>query len=174
MCASTTPGHRTARPPWWITPLSPPAVAQRAPLVYMLHLQLGCDAICHYQSFSWLEMMFKRVVRLNTCPLTSITSFRLRCYCPQCCKYYGENRERGRWVDLCMCYLNMSMTHTQESQREIAAYARQWFSLKRITSYSMLYLSIVMQKICSCCIATTVSLCNQTRLGWQVPCCMGH
>jgi len=38
------------------------------------------------------------------------------------------------------------MTHTQESQREITAYAREWFSLKRILAYSMLYSSIVMEK----------------------------
>lgn len=51
-----------------------------------------------------------------------------------------------------VCCLSMSMTHTRESQREIAAYARQWFSLKRISSYSMLYSSIVTEKIGLCCI----------------------
>lgn len=51
-----------------------------------------------------------------------------------------------------VCCLSMSMTHTRESQREIAAYARQWFSLKRISSYSMLYSSIAMEKVGLCCI----------------------
>lgn len=70
-----------------------------------------------------------------------------------------------RWRDerFYVCCLNMSMTHTQESQREIAAYARQWFSLKQILSLSMLYSSIVMQTIVLCCITTTVSRCNPTK-----------
>lgn len=61
----------------------------------------------------------------------------------------------------------MSMTHTQESQREIAAYARQWFSLKQVLSLSMLYSSIVMQKIVLCCITTTVSRCKSLVV-WDV------
>lgn len=36
MCTRTSAGHQTARRPWWITPPSPPAAAQRDPHVYML------------------------------------------------------------------------------------------------------------------------------------------